>query len=764
MPDDRLPPESSETTQIERGFDLRGTLSFVWRQWKLIAAITCVAVVVGTVYTLNEKPLYTATSELLFEWQREKSPGSLDTVYTYPDYESAAIEAQTAVIESTVFLRRVVEREHLASSTAIAARAPATEKTPLAELVSSAIDYTYSLIPISWAGSIKREVEPQTVEGTTIAVDGKPTPLDELRAVGALKGALKVTHPAKQRYVLAISVTSPDPNQAARLANAVSEAFLVDKLDTRFEAAKRASAWLSDRLTGLREQLRESEEAVAAFRAQHGLVQSGNVTLNQQQVSELNAKLIDARAELAQKSARVSLLNAFLAKGANLQTMPDIADAGDLPSLRLRANTLSAEEADLLARYGEAHPRVINIQAQRRDIDRAIEVETQRLTARIKNEYQLAQARVTSLEKSLQQATGQTNLDDATAIRLRELERTAAVNKSLFEDYLKQAKLTHEQSTYEPQDVRVITPALVPGGPSYPNTNRFILLSLFVGLLTGVGGALAKEKLDAGFSTPKQVEDLLGLPLLASVNRLTSRERRVDGKTVPIYQFPIAKPLSRYGESIRWLRTGIQMTDVDQPPKVIQVTSAVPSEGKTTIALSMAASAAAAKLKVLLIDADLRHPSATRIFDFQKKPGLVDLLLGEVSVENVIQFQEKGGYWVLGAGNKTQNPTDLLGSQRMKAMLKAFKGAYDLVVLDTPPIGPVVDPTIIAQLCDKVVLVVRWGATPRALVKECVDKLSGHRKFAGVAFNQVNERAARKYDGYTYSYYGSRYYRKYYGT
>jgi capsular exopolysaccharide synthesis family protein len=762
MPDDRLTPEISETTGVERGFDLRGTLSFVWRQWKLIAVITSVALVVGTVYMLNETPLYTATSELLFEWQRQKSPGSLDTVYTDPDYDTAAIEAQMAVIQSTVFLRRVVERNHLASPTAVAAHTPPGEKTPLADLVSPAIDYVYSLIPTSWAESTKHEVEPQPVEGATVAVDGKPTPLEELQAVGALKGALKVTRTPKQRYVLAISVTSPDPNHAARLANAVTEAFLVDKLDTRFEAAKRASAWLSDRLTGLREQLRESEEAVAAFRAEHGLVQSGSLTLNQQQVSELNAKLIDARAELAQKSARVSLLNAFLAKGGNLQTMPDIADAGDLPVLRQRASTLSAEEADLLARFGEAHPRVVNIRAQRRDIDRAIEVETQRLSVRIKNEYQLAQARVTSLEKSLQQATGQTNLDDATAIRLRELERTAAVNKTLFEDYLKQAKLTHEQSTFEPQDVRVITPALPPGGASYPNTNRFIFISLFVGLLGGVGGALAKEKLDSGFSTPKQVEDLLRLPLLTSANRLTSRERRVDGKSVPIYQVPIAKPLSRFGESIRWLRTGIHMTDVDRPPKVIQVTSAVPGEGKTTIALSMAASAAAAKRKVLLIDADLRHPSATHIFDLQKKPGLVDLLLGEAKVEDAIQFQDKIGYWVLGAGNKTQNPTDLLGSLRMKAMLDAFKGAYDLVVLDTPPMGPVVDPSIIAQLCDKVVLVVRWGATPRALVKECVDKLPGHRKFAGVAFNQVNERAARKYEAYTFSYYGARYYTSYY--
>src|SRR5215469_7975461 len=136
MPDDRLPPEISDTTEVRRGFDLRGTLSFVWRQWKLIAAITCVALVVGTVYMLNETPLYTATSELLFDWQRQKAPGSLDTVYTDPDADIAAIEAQMAVIQSTVFLRRVVEREHLASPTVMATRTHSSERTPLAELIS----------------------------------------------------------------------------------------------------------------------------------------------------------------------------------------------------------------------------------------------------------------------------------------------------------------------------------------------------------------------------------------------------------------------------------------------------------------------------------------------------------------------------------------------------------------------------------------------------------------------------------------------------
>ena len=283
--------------------------------------------------------------------------------------------------------------------------------------------------------------------------------------------------------MLTIAVTSPDPEEAARLANAVAETYLVDKLDARLDAAKRASAWLGDRLVGLRAQLRDSEEAVAQFRAQHRLVQSGGAaTLSQQQLSELNLSLIQARADLAQKKARVDLLNSLQAKGGASKTCRISPGRATLQTLRKDQASMSAQEADLLARYNRSHPLVVNIRAQLQDVERSIGSETAQLAAGIRNEYELARTRVASLEQNVQQATGQSNVDDATAIRLRELERTAAVNKTLFEDFLKQAKVTEEQSTFEPQDVRIITPALVPGSPSYPNQARFMTVNLLIGL------------------------------------------------------------------------------------------------------------------------------------------------------------------------------------------------------------------------------------------------------------------------------------------
>ena len=203
------------------------------------------------------------------------------------------------------------------------------------------------------------------------------------------------------------------------------------------------------------------------------------------------------------------------------------------------------------------------------------------------------------------------------------------------------------------------------------------------------------------------------------------------------------------------------MTDVDHPPRVVQVTSTAPGEGKTTIALSLAALTSYSGHKVLFIDADLRHPSASRFLGLEKDPGLVDLLLGQVKHDEVIRFHKSEGYWVLPAGNRAQNPPDLLGSERMKSIVVSCKQTFDLVVVDTPPAGPVIDPVVVSQLCDTVVLVVRWAATAREMVKQCAEQLARHKKIGGGVVNQVNDRQAQKYGKHGY-YYGARYYKSYY--
>ncbi len=747
-----FPSTVPDVASDERAFDLWEIISFAWRRWKFIASIVALTLLLGVAYVLNETPYYTASADILLEPRRDRAPGE-----TVPDVniDFAVVESQVAIIRSSVFLRRVVEKQRLYFDPEFGSiRERPKQSVSILQQIRSALP-NIPYIPFLNAPP-EPPSEPDVPENPV-------TERNIIAAVNALRSALAVTR-GTQLYILTVSVTSVDPVRAARLANAVADGYVVEKLDARFEAAKRTSTWLSDRLTELRTQLRQSEEAVAQFRADHGLIQANaNVTLTQQQLGDLNAKLVAARAETAEKKARLDLLSSIEAKGGDPQSLPDLSSTSSaLSGLRTQLAAISQREADLLARYSDRHPLVVNVRAERRDVERAIASEIKRVSAKIKNDYELAKAREAAIEQSLQEVTGQTGINDKTTITLRELERTAAVNKSLFEDFLQKAKLTQEQSTFEARDARIITPALPPGSPSSPRIVRSMFIILAFGLMLGVGGALAIEKLNTGFTTPPQVEQVLELPLLASIYRLGRSDRMADNQVIPIPLCPIRSPLSRFSEAMRTLRSGIQMTDVDNPPKIIQVTSTLPDEGKTTVALSLATSAAVSNLKVLFIDADMRHPSASHFFSLQKARGLVDLLLFNSKPDDIIVRNPTTNLWVLPAGSDTQSPTDLLSSERMKSLLEICKRTFDYIVIDTPPVGPVSDPLIVSRYVDKTVYVVHWGRTPREMVRYSIQQFAGHKQIAGLVFNFVNESEARKYGKHAFPYYYTNTYKRYY--
>jgi polysaccharide biosynthesis transport protein len=742
--------EATSSKEAAGGIDLRTAINFVWRQWKLIASVAAFAVIVGAVYLLRVTPLYTATAQLLLDPRKEKAVGQ-DAIMSDSQLDLPTIESQMAIIRSSALLRRVVEKEKLVNDVEFGA-APASDPGQgllgaLRALLSRTSDAD----------------KKQNIKNTDSSVELGTLPTDINTAIENLKGAITVTR-AGQAYVISVSFTSANPVKAARLANAVADAYVVDKLDARFEAAKRASTWLSDRLVELRQQLRQSEEAVARFRSDNNLSGSTpSASLNQDQLAQLNGRLVQARAEAADKKARLDLLAKIEARGGNIASLPDFMTSGAVAELRKQASELSRQEADLLARYSGAHPAVVNLRAQLGDIQRSINSEVRRAAASIRNEYDLAKARQEAVEKTLREVTGASDLDNSKSITLRELERTAAVNKSLFEDFLQRAKLTQEQSTFEARDARVITPALPPSAPSSPKKLQVILISLIVGLIGGSGAAYAIETLNAGFTTPRQIEDTLDLPLLASISRFEFKELVLDGASLTIPEFPLVKPLSRFSEAIRSLRSAIQMSDVDHPPKVLQFTSTIPSEGKTTLALAYAASGAQSGLKVLIIDGDLRHPSTSRYLGSDKELGLVEYLVGDADLPSVLRYSEKLRGWYLSAGGKTQNPPDLLASERFKSLVGTLREEFDLVIIDTPPMGPVIDPLIVSQLVDKMIFVVRWASTARELVAHSIERLSGRKKVAGVVFNHVVDSQAKKYGKYAYNYYyGGRYYKKYY--
>jgi len=740
---------------------LQQAIYFLWRRWKFVLIVTAVALLGAQVWLIAQTPLFSASTQIILDPANEKLAGTDGASQSTID--SLTLDNQIAIVKSTALLRRVVEKEHLVDDPEFGSRSNrgsawlgAAYAYP--ERAVQAVRPLFTRFGIGEAGArFERAVkaaesyiapwvetpDPLNGDGRAAAVKSgaaEADPEDVEAAVAALARAVTAKRVA-EADVINVSVTSANPERAARLANAVGEAYLVDPLYARLDAGLRESAWLNERLPELRGRLRRSEEAVVAFRAEHNLVDGGqNVTLDQEQMAQLNGRLVAARADVAEKKAKVDLLQSLESQGGDAQALPEVMNSGLLASLRNQLGEVSLREAGLAARLGEGNPEVIKARAERADVKRAIAAELRNVAQNIRNEYSLALAQEQSLEKILHDATGQSNLASKTAIELHELEEEASVNRRLFEDFLKRISVIHELSGDQTRLARIIVPAAPPDVPSFPRKMLILGFALVAGLGLGVGGAWAREQLNGGFITSREAEEALGLPLLVSIGRTGAR-----GAPAAMPRHVRQNPMSRLSEAVRTLRISIQMTEVGQSPKVVQVTSALPGEGKTTTSLMLAASFASSGLRTLVIDADLRNPSLSRYFGLQKEAGLVDLLLNQADPERVIQFDDAHGLWVLPAGTGGQRSGDVLTFDRVRKLIERYRSPFDCIVLDTPPVGQVVDARVIANLVDKTVFVVKWRATDREMVRENIKLLPDQGKIAGVVFNFVDERLARRY-------------------
>ena len=379
------PSVVSSAPEEAHGLDLREAIGFLWRQWIFICSIVGAVLFVTIIYLYSLTPRYTASALVLLEMQQERA-GKQDAILSEVNLDSEMVESQLAIIKSTVFLQRVVEKLGLASDPEFGSPVSHTEPSLFAKIRSAFMGGS--------AASTSPDQESEADSARTMA------------AVLALRNSITAAR-AGQGYVLSISVTSTDPARAAKLANAVADGYVVEKLDARFDAAKRASAWLSDRLTDIREQLHQSEEAVAQFRADNKLVQTGgSLTLNQQQLADLNAKLVDARSDVAQKKARMDLLQSMLEKGASVQTVSDLPTTSQLTALRAQEAALGQKVSDLTTHYDNSYPLVVNARSELRDVQRQVAVEQQKLGLNVQNDYELAKAKADALGAEFSSSNG----------------------------------------------------------------------------------------------------------------------------------------------------------------------------------------------------------------------------------------------------------------------------------------------------------------------------------------------------------------------
>ncbi|MCW6506559.1 GumC family protein [Lichenifustis flavocetrariae] len=697
---------------------LRQIQAFLHRRWLQVGATTLV-VVIFAVFALQMLPArFCASAEVLLDPRRDKAFGPDDVAATVT-LDTANVESAVALIKGNAVLLRVVQLENLASDPDFNGAHQATNRL--------------------W-----RDLG--ALLGHKAALPASP----EHHAVGALFRALKVDRVGKA-YVVSISVTTRDPGKAARLANAVAEGFVRDQRDARLEARRREATFFAERLAPLSEQLRRSEDALDRFRRDHDLTATASSgreadrpsSLNEQQLTELNSRLAASRAETAQAWAAYDGARGTVAHGA-MEMIPDVVRSTVVGQLRQQQAEVARKEADLAARYSDSYPTLVDVRAERREIERAIAREMARIVGNLKGVYEIAKSREDGLRAGMTVTTGAAGLDNDLGRQLRELERVKLVDQTVFETYLARAKGAEQQAGFEEHDVRIVSPASEPVVPAFPQTKIVLVCAGLLGLGLGVALGLALDALDQGFPTAHQLEHLTGLPVLASIPWLTRRDRTLDGKILDPARFLVQRPRSPYAEGLLAVRASLAALPVTRSGCVTLVTSSVPGEGKSNLALGLALSATLAGRRVLILDADLRQPSLSRYFGVENRLGFVDMLSGLVgTAETTVPLGPSLA--IMPAGRKSASAPDLFGSPRMAIYLDHLRRIYDLIVIDAAPLEAVVDAAVLSRLSDRIVFVVGWRETAKEIVVRSLQRLGSRTKIAGLVLNKVDERKAPHY-------------------
>lgn len=546
---------------------------------------------------------------------------------------------------------------------------------------------------------------------------------------------------------MTVSVASVDAVKSARLTNAVADAYVEDQIDTKFDATLKATEWLSNRARLMAAQVQADEAAVQQYKAEHGIVDTatGGSIVDQQTVS-VSAQLITARADLAQKEAIYDRVLQLQRTGRAVEATQVVASPL-IALLRNQDAELQRQEAELSSRYLPNHPRLIDIQSQRQDTKRKIAAEIARSIDGLSNDVAVARANVRSLQDSLAQVQSKFENQNSASVKLKALESIASSSRSIYEGILSRLKEVQGQEGIATADSRIISRATVPTTAS-PRFVTVIGIAIPASFVIAFLFVFMAEAVDPSLRTTEHVDRFLGLPVLATVPELDPRISSHDPADTVINQ-----PSSSFAESIRGLYLGLSLENAKDAPKVLLVTSAVPGEGKTVIAVSLARLAARNGRRTIIVDADFRRPSVARTMKIPASTGgVLDVLDGRSVLENCIAIDKQSRAFVLPGASKPGNPSDLMATDALQNLIASLRGKYDLVVIDSAPLLPVNDTLLLSRFSDAALFVTQTGKTSRDAVAAALRLLNSTSvSVAGVVLTRTRLDPRYEYQSYLHA-------------
>jgi exopolysaccharide transport family protein len=726
---------------LMRAIDIHQLLATFRRRLKLFLALALLVFVLVLVFTIQATPLYTSTASVMIDNRTEQVVDTQAVLSGLPA-DAATVDTEVEVLKSRQLAERVVAALEL-------------EQDP---------EFNTALREPGFLGQLTGGVSALFGAAAPDAADAEMTELQAQRqrerVVDTVRDRLEIRR-VGMTYVMGVSFTSPNPQKAARIANAFAENYLLEQLQAKFEATRQANEWLNSRLAEIRTEVIQAEAAVEQYRNSNNLLSASGATLTEQEISTYNTQLATVRAQQAEDEARLATARAQLARGSTGEDVGEALGSTVIQQLRARRAEVSGRVADLSSRYGPRHPDMLRVERELADIDTQIQAEIGRIVSNLEARVQVSRQRTASMQGSLAGARGTLAANNSAGVRLNELQRNAEASRTLYQGLLDRFKETTSQEGLEESDARVVSRAIIPSAPSSPNVPLNLALGLILALGAGVAGVILAEMLDAGMSTGEDVETKLSLPHIGSVPLVSSVAEARDQGMAPA-DYLLAKPLSAFSEAIRALRTSILFSRVGQPVRRIVVTSTLPGEGKTTTAVCLARSAAQAGQSVVIVDCDLRRRAVNRLFGIEPEKGLLDVLNGTAPLEAALHHDVASGAYVLPLTESSFTPKDVFNSEAMDVLLVRLGQTFDLVILDTAPVLAVADTRILASKADTVVFLTRWRATPQKAISnslKLLNKAGAH--VAGVALVQVDMKAQARYGygdaGYYYGAYKSYY-------
>ena len=703
--------------------DLRELGRKLWRRKGLILTATAAVATLALLVVFQLAPVYRATAYVMLD-PRPPSIVQLHAVLAGLPSDDETVRSEVLVIRSRELARKVVEKRALDKNPEFNRRLQPSLWAKFPEL--------RRWLPEDWAAALLGPTEPAARE------DREAHEAMLSRTVDEFLRRLSV-EPEPRSRVIRISLDAADPHVAAAALNTLVDLYIVAQVEAKFEATKRANAWLSEHLAGLRNQVVASERAVEEFRAHAGLLRSKDSTIAAQEISGIGNQLIQAQADRAASEAKVAQLSAMAGSPAALTTIGEVLQSPLIQTLREQQAQAERRMAELSTQFGDEYPKIIEARAEIRGLQQKIDVEIAKIIRGLQNQVVVARSREASLGASLEERKQKLAVLDASQVQLKALERDADASRALYDNLLARFKETSSQSDDLLQpDARIVSRAEVPLGPVFPNASIVAPLALALGLAVGLALAFTVERLDQGFRSMDQVEQATSLPALGLVPAVAPRALRSADF--------IENDRTNFAESIRNLGTKLLLLDPERVPRTLLVTSSLPKEGKSAVAVALACMQAVNGRKVAFLDCDLRKPSAHLALHVPLKPGLVEFLSGKASLDEATHRDQRTGIDVIPAGEATRNPAGLLASEAMTGLLRTLAQSHDLVVADSAPVLSVADALPLARAVDKTLFLIRWAESRRThAVKGIAALAAAGASIAGIVLSRVDVRKHARY-------------------